>query len=205
MPKDLIYDTETTGIHYGFKSRSPADPHHPHLVQVSALVLDRETDHVSQSLTFIVKPEGWDIPDEATAVHGITTEQALDEGLPEKLVLETLLELWSGGETLPLQRVSHNAPFDRNVIATAIARHYSLQDFNNYELFNSWMSGRDFCTMRESKSIVGARNVKGALKFPTLAETYQHFFGETFDKAHTANADCVAHMNIYRMLTREAA
>jgi DNA polymerase III epsilon subunit-like protein len=191
----IPYDTETTGLHYGFKTKSITDPSHPHLVQLSALVVDTEVNRITQSMNLIVCPDGWEIPPEASAVHGITTEYAEKHGLPEKEVLSIFLALWAGGEAYPLERVAHNALFDKNVIATAIARH-----FGEGELLDTWLSGRDFCTMQTAKPIVQARNKRGALKFPNLMEAHEHFFGETFDRQHTANADVVATYNIYRAL-----
>lgn len=194
----LTYDTETTGLHYGFKTKSLTDPSHPHLVQLSALVVDTELKRVVQSMNLIVHPEAWEIPPETTAIHGITTEFATQWGLAEKSVLDIFLELWSGGEAYPLERVAHNAQFDKNVIATTIARYYGEGD-----LLDTWLAGRDFCTMQSAKPIVQARNKKGALKFPNLIETHEHFFNEGIDRAHTANADVVATMNIYFALQEE--
>ena len=200
----LPYDTETTGLHYGFKSKSLTDPSHPHLVQVSALIVDTETKRVNQSINLVVRPDGWEIPEEAANVHGITTEYAEAWGSAEKSVLDIFLELWLGGLTQPLERIAHNAAFDKNVITTTIARHYG-----QCELLDAWTSGRDFCTMQAAKPIVNAQTKphattgKTRIKFPNLIETYEYFFGEKFDKAHTANADVVATMNIYFALMEE--
>jgi len=199
----LIYDTETNGIHYGFKSKSITDPSHPHLVQISALVVDEKTHYIHQSLNLVVAPDGWDIPEETVQVHGITADWASKWGLPEQRVLETFLELWSGGETLPLERIAHNAAFDKNIIATAIGRY-----FGQGSLLDTWIESRDFCTMQSAKPLVQAQtkpNAQGKtrLKNPKLTEAYEHFFGESYDRAHTANADVVATMNLYFALQEE--
>jgi len=199
----LIYDTETNGIHYGFKNKSITDPGHPHLVQVSALVVDEVDRRIHQSINLVVKPNGWSIPEETVQVHGITESYATDWGLEEQNVLEVLLRLWAGADPLPLERVAHNSEFDKNVIATAIARHFGTGD-----LLDLWLEGRDFCTMRSAKSIVQAQtkpNAQGKtrLKNPKLTEAYEHFFGESYDRAHTANADVVATMNVYFALQEE--
>jgi len=193
----LVYDTETTGIHYGFKSKSLTDPSHPRLVQLSALVVDPVEHRVHQSMNLVVAPDGWEIPPEASAIHGITEEYAAECGLPESLVLDVFLHLWSGGEPNPLERVGHNAVFDKNVIATAIARYYG-----EGELLDAWLDGTDFCTMLSSKNIVQAQtkpNAQGKtrLKNPRLEEAHEFFFGESYDRKHTANADVVATMNVY--------
>jgi len=195
MTTVIVYDTETTSIHYGFKTKSVTDPSHPRLCQIAALVLDVEDKRVRQSMSMIVAPDGWNIPDEVVKIHGITPDYAAEWGLPEKQVLEAFLALWAGGNQRPLERVAHNALFDKNVIATAIARYYGQGD-----LLDTWLAGTDTCTMLTSKPLVQARNVKGAIKNPNLMETYQHFFGEEFDRSHTANADTVATMQIFLAL-----
>jgi len=195
MTTVLVYDTETTGIHWGFKNRSVTDPSHPHLCQIAALVLDVEDKRVRQSMSMIVAPDGWGIPDKAVKIHGISSDYAAQWGLPEKQVLEAFLALWAGGNQRPLERVAHNAKFDRDVIATAIARYYGQGD-----LLDTWLAGTDTCTMLTSKPLVQARNVKGAIKNPNLMETYKHFFDEEFDRSHTANADTVATMQIFLAL-----
>jgi len=189
----LSYDTETTGLH--FKNRGLADPSQPHLVQLSCLLVDAGDKRVVQSLNLVVRPDGWDIPQEAINVHGITNEFAECHGLPEKEVLWIFLQLWATNEPL---RVAHNCAFDDAVISTAIARHYG-----EGELLKAWQAGESYCTMQMSKPIVQARNVRGALKYPKLMEAYSFFFNEEFDRSHSANADAVACMQIYFALTED--
>jgi DNA polymerase III epsilon subunit-like protein len=191
----IAYDTETTGI---FRPNLElTNPGQPHLVSVSALQVQPGTYRVNQSISLLVKPNGCDIPDEAIAVHGITTSKARAEGQDEKHVLTQLLHLWADPANL---RIAHNAEFDKNIIASAIARYYGAG-----ELLKAWLAGSDFCTMKESKSIVNAQtkpNAQGKtrLKNPRLDETFFHFFHETFDNQHSANADAVAVLNIFRAL-----
>jgi DNA polymerase III epsilon subunit-like protein len=41
-------------------------------------VLDTEKRRIESSFSFIAKPDGFSIPDEAAAIHGITTEIDID-------------------------------------------------------------------------------------------------------------------------------
>ena len=70
----LFYDTETTG----FPRPKYLDDHprQPHMVQLAAHLVDLNTGTIIQSIDFIVKPDGWTIPHEATEVHGITRPSA---------------------------------------------------------------------------------------------------------------------------------
>lgn len=186
----LVYDTETTGL--PSKKSSLSAPNQPHLVQLSALLINVDNQRVEQSLNLIVQPTNWTIPDRVAEIHGITTDHARKWGQPLNGVLNAFLNLWTCEEP-PVQCVAHNAQFDRQIIAIEIAR-----EFGEGELLNEWSSiSNDFCTMNLAKPIVGATTKTGALKFPKLQETYKHFFSEEFSNAHSANADCVATMQVY--------
>lgn len=185
----LPFDTETTGLH--FKNRPLADPSQPRLVQVSALQIEEGSNRVIQSLSLIVSPNGWEIPLEAQQVHGISTEFATEFGQPEKQVLDAFLSMWNDQGTL----IAHNSQFDKDVISTAIARHYGA-----CQLLDMWVAAPHYCTMQAAKPIVQARNVRGALKYPKLTEAYEFFFEKELDRAHSANADAVGAFEIYLAL-----
>lgn len=193
--KVAVYDTETTGF-YRPKSWF-LDPSQPRLVQTSVIILDPTDVSVSQSISLIVRPEGWDIPDHVAETHGITTERAKAEGHSESLVLNILLGLWSGPyDNTPLIRVAHNAPFDKGVIACSIARIYGAES----EILKQWLDADDFCTMEAGKEF----RIGGTRRAPSLMKLYTHLFGKEFDKAHSANADTIATMQIFLEMRKQA-
>lgn len=185
----LPLDTETTGLFFKNKPLTAVDQ--PHLVQLSALQIDPQTNRVIQSLSLIVKPDGWVSNPEAEKVHGISTEFATKYGQPEKQVLDTFLSMWQQEDLL----IGFNSQFDKDVISVAIARYYG-----DCELLRVWGTAQHYCCMQSAKPIVQARNVKGALKYPNLREAYQFFFGKELERAHSANADAVAAFEIYLAL-----
>ena len=73
----FFYDTETSGLP-DWKSPSEAE-HQPHIVQAAGAIVDSESRETIASVEWIAKPDGWVIPDEVAAIHGITTERALQE------------------------------------------------------------------------------------------------------------------------------
>jgi DNA polymerase-3 subunit epsilon len=174
----LVFDTETTGLPL-FKEPSEGD-NQPHIVQLAASLVDLDTQKVVQSMDVIIKPDGWIIPDETAAIHGITTEHALAVGIPEKLALEMFLALWAGRI-----RIAHNTTFDNRIIRIATKR------FCSEEAQEQWHAGEYFCTM------VNARKVMPIAKNPTLGEAYQHFTGKELVGAHSALADANACMEVY--------
>ena len=69
----LIFDLETTGI----------DPLHDLPVSAALLELDPGSHDCSESMqTYFLVDPGREIPPAAIAIHGITTEQAREEGVP---------------------------------------------------------------------------------------------------------------------------
>jgi DNA polymerase-3 subunit epsilon len=178
----LFYDTETTGLPL-FKEPSE-HPDQPHIVQLAAALVDTDTRKTVSSIDVIIRPEGWAIPEEMTAIHGISTEYALDVGIYMSDAIKTFINLWNGR-----LRVGHNQSFDARMIR--IAQH-QFGYFTDEEL-DLWKNGEKFCTMYESKPYTQLPKNK----HPKLQEAYMHFFGKEFDGAHSAMADVNACIAVY--------
>lgn len=192
----LAFDTETTGFP-NFKD--PSDhPDQPHIVQLGAILFDLDTREEVSVLDVIIRPTDWVIPDEAAAVHGITTERALAEGIAEVDALTELLTLWGASDETPVPRVAHNRSFDDRIMRIGLKR------FMGVEAADAWKASAGHCTAILSTPIVKCpptEKMKAAKRFhhktPSLTEAYQHFFGEGFDGAHSALADCRACLRVY--------
>ena len=191
----LFFDTETTGI-YNF-NLAASHPSQPHIVQLAAMLCN-EQQEVLGSFNFIVNP-GVEIPEQAAAVHGITTDKARDLGVPPQLamnVFETLL----GYATLV---AAHNTKFDVNVMNAAAWKAAMGGDL-------PWP--QSFCTMEAAAPIVALPPTERMLaagynkpKPPRLEECIQHFFGEKLEGAHDAMTDVRACMRTYFHLKTLAA
>jgi DNA polymerase-3 subunit epsilon len=96
-------DTETTGISV-FEDR---------IVTVFAGVLDTETGTWKDSINLLVNP-GIDIPEGASAIHGITTRVARSFGKEPDSVLADVLDFLDHYRTLPV--VIMNANYDMSLI-----------------------------------------------------------------------------------------
>jgi DNA polymerase-3 subunit epsilon len=183
-----FYDTETTGL--PLFSEPSEDPRQPHIVQIGACLVDLDT---RATLDVIVRPEGWTIPDEVAAIHGITTEHALAVGVPESLAVEMLLEL-TGGRL----RIAHNETFDARIVRIACKRFFEPGQAD------AWAEGLTQCTARLSTPILqlpptakmAAANRRHH-KTPNLREAYQHFTGQPLDGAHNALVDVHGCMAVY--------
>jgi len=115
----LFIDTETTGI--------PADQRAPHTD------LDNWPRIVSVSWAFysapnllhlyryhIIRPDGFTIPNQATQIHGITTERAAADGIALTSALSQLLNDITNYR--PGLLVAHNMAFDRPVLLAEYLR-----------------------------------------------------------------------------------
>ena len=187
----LFYDTETCGIP---DYRSPSDAEHqPHLVEVAALVVDLATRDVVKAFHAIVRPDGWEIPDECIAVHGITNERAAAVGIPEALATELLLELWRPC----VRRVAHNESFDARIVRIASKRHRPAEA-------DPWKVGAAECTAVLTRPVLAlppteaqAAKTSFKTKTPTLSEAHAYYFGDPLAYAHSAIADADACRRIY--------
>lgn len=181
----LFFDTETTGIPV-WKEPSGGE-NQPHIVQLAAHLVDPTGPRIVQSMDVIVRPDGWEIPDEVAEIHGITTEHAASVGIPEPLALRMFLALWGGR-----MRVAHNATFDNRIIRIGTKR------FFDETTIDRWHAGDYTCTGLLSKPIMQLPP-KGryGYKMPKLSEAYQHFVGKDLEDAHTAIADVNACMAVY--------
>lgn len=187
----LFYDSETTGL--PLFSEPSEDPRQPHIVQLGARLVDLGTRRVISTLDVICYPDGWTIPEEVTAVHGISTEHAKRFGVSESLALGLFLELWQSCDV----RIAHNESFDARIICIAQHRHDDAA-------LDAWKEGPSECTAKLSTPIlklpptakmkaVGRAHHKTA----NLAEAYRYFTGREIENAHSALADVDACMAVY--------
>jgi DNA polymerase III subunit epsilon len=187
----LAYDTETTGLPL-WKDPSE-DPRQPHIVQLAAALVDLDTRATIASMDVIVKPDGWTIPDDVAAIHGITTERALQVGIDESLAVDMLLGLWEGRT-----RIAHNESFDARIVRIALKR------FGYDAASDLWKDGKAECTQSLSTPILKlppTEKMKQARRFhhksANLGEAYEFFTGKKLENAHTAMADVQACIAVY--------
>lgn len=182
----LFYDFETSGL--PLFNQPSEHPDQPHIVQLGAQLVNMETRIVVQSLDVIVRPDGWTIPEEVSAIHGITTEMAQDLGVPEGLAVEMLLELWK--PEAPRLRIGHNQQFDARIMRIGLFRHI------DEAMAGKWKEGNAACTQILATPILklpatakmkaaGRNNHKSA----NLREAYEYFTGKPLSGAHNAMVD----------------
>lgn len=188
----FFYDFETTG--FPLFDQPSDDPRQPHIVQAGAALVERETAKVVASINLIARPDGWVIPDEAAEVHGITTEYAARVGMPEPMIVETMLRLWRLADV----RAGHNEPFDARIMRIGLKR------FTDENIADEWKAGPAECTQKLATPIMklpptdkmlaaGRRHNKTA----NLQEAYEFFTGKPLENAHSAMADVLGCMEVW--------
>lgn len=194
----VFYDFETTGF---VDKRAPLNAEHqPHIVQAAAIATDDNGRKVA-SFDVIVRPDGWSIPGQSTAVHGITDAMAHEFGVSEQAALR-LLARFIGKAKL---RVAHNEEFDCAIMKVAASRYYfdpGLDaELKSLPAFCTMQATRDLCRIPPTERMVAAGITE--FKSPRLEEAYRHLFGEEIDGAHDAMVDVTACKRIYEHLKNE--
>ena len=205
MNLGIFYDSETTGLPL-FKEPSE-HPDQPHIVQLAACLVDLDSRKEISSMDVIIRPNGWTIPDEVAAIHGITTAHAEAVGIEEVTAIDIFMALWGAADT----RIAHNEQFDARILRIALKRFFDSPN-EVMPTSDTWKEGKSQCTMTLAKPLCAlppsekmlAKNMKG-FKSPSLGEAYRHFTGCELENAHSAMADVRACMAVFFAIKGVAA
>ena len=177
----LFFDTETTGIPDRNAKWTDDYMGFPHIVQIAWM-------HGCKVESHIIRPDGWEIPEETTAVHGITTEYAKEHGEPFAAVADMFVQDCHEAGLI----CGHNIYFDTSIIKANILRELGREYYDANDVETALYKGKRIDTMRPTIKWVDARKSNGGIKFPNLSDLYARCFpGETFP-AHDALEDVKA-------------
>jgi DNA polymerase III subunit epsilon len=174
----LFFDTETTGLPRNWRAPISDSDNWPRLVQLAWSWYDKE-GNFWESYNYIIKPEGFVIPDEVAKIHRITQERALNEGIS----LEEALEIFSRDVKKADLIVGHNIDFDDKIVSAEL---YRKQKPLILDTVNK------ACTMKLSVDVCKIPSPRGGYKWPNLAELHQFLFQTGFEDAHDAMVDVEA-------------
>ena len=186
----LIFDAETVGTPETMDAPSTDTDNWPRVVQLAWTVVADDVGVSTDVYSFIVRPEGFPIPDEAARIHGITTAQAKKEGYSINQVLGGFYGALRGAHGL----VAHNADFDAPTVGAEFVRALGADPLEPLPTT---------CTMKETTEYCGLVRPGGrGYKWPTLQELHWELFGHGFESAHDAGADVAACASCFRELMR---
>jgi DNA polymerase III epsilon subunit-like protein len=183
----LFFDTETTGVPKSYKAAVTDLNNWPRLVQVAWLITDDEGNEL-KAVEYIIRPNGFAIPQEASRIHGITTENALQNGYELLQVMQEMVVDISNAGTL----IAHNISFDEKIIGAELIR---------VGLDCDLTARTKKCTMQSSTNFCKIPGPYG-YKWPRLDELHMLLFKHGFNNAHSALADVVACSKCYFELKR---
>ena len=176
MEKHILFlDVETTGT--GSSAR---------IVQMAWLVHDIEGNEI-KSQNHIIKPDGFEIPVEATKIHGITTQEAIDGGEDLEMILLQFRKDLICCNLL----VGHNISFDVRMVT---------YEFMRFGMPDKLREIEKVCTMHKSTDYCAIPSSKRYFKKPKLQELHSKLFGDNFEGAHDALADIQATARCYWQL-----
>ena len=176
----LFFDTETTGVPDKSYKWDTDYQNYPHIVQLAWY-----SPMHSAMENHIIRPDGWEIPQETVEIHGITTEYALEHGEPFASVIDMFIQDCAEAPLI----CGHNIHFDTSIVKANILRELGREYYDANDVESALYKGKRIDTMRPSMKWVDARTQSGRLKFPNLTELYSRCFpGETFP-AHDAMED----------------
>ena len=183
----LFFDTETTGLPRNWKAPVSDLNNWPRLVQLAYLFFDSNGNEISGG-DYIIKPEGFTIPVEASRIHGISTERAIEEGKPLLSVLKDFQSMISEAGYL----VAHNMSFDEKIVGAEFLRN---------KMPDSIATKRKICTMQSTTNFCALNGPYG-YKWPKLSELHYKLFRTDFEEAHNAAADIEATARCFWELKR---
>lgn len=173
----LFFDTETTGLPKRWNAPVTDIGNWPRLVQLAWIMCD-PAGQILERHSSVVRPEGFVIPPEASRVHGITTQMALEQGEPLGTVLEQFADKVDEAQAL----IGHNISFDECIVGAEFERLHMMTTLFLKPSYCTMKSGTDYCKLPAKKGF----------KAPRLAELHQVLFGTGFENAHNALADVEA-------------
>ena len=136
----LFVDTETTGLPTD-TSLSPSETDDwPRLVEIAWRTYSKSGQELNATST-LIRPDGFEIPEAATEVHGITTEEAREHGSPLEGALTEFEEEVREADCL----VAHNIAFDRGVL---------LAEYHRTGVDSSLAQLPTLCTMVKGREVV---------------------------------------------------
>jgi DNA polymerase III epsilon subunit-like protein len=192
--KFLVIDTESSGlpIYHDADGKTVAadDPRQPRLASfaLTVLALDEKGDGntVFAPRQYLVRPDGWAMTAEASAVNHLTDDFLMQHGEPVRRLLDLYAAFILDGCVV----VAFNAQHDLKIMRGELRRLYPSEP--GRDLFEQT---KNTCLMRcWAGAKIPKANGKGG--YPQLADVYRYLFGQDIPGQHTALGDCVATAHI---------
>lgn len=171
----VVFDTETTGL----------DTRYARIVTAFVGVIGADGEIV-EAHSWLADP-GVPIPDQAAAVHGVTTEVAQRDGRPASEVVREIHSILQGYLAQGLPVVAYNASYDFSILHHESIRHGLEPLSNPRPIIDPLVIDRKVDTYRKGKR--------------TLQMAAAHYLVR-LDDSHTADADAIAAGRVAQAILR---
>lgn len=171
----VVFDTETTGLDTRFAR-----------IVTSFVGLIDETGAVTQAHSWLVNP-GVPIPEQASAIHGITTDKAVSKGRPAAEAVREIRDVLAGYLSRLVPVVAYNASYDFSILHHEAIRYGIDPIVNPRPIVDPLVIDRAVDTYRKGKR--------------TLQMAAAHYL-VPLDDSHTADADAIAAGRVAQAMLR---
>ncbi len=212
MAHFLFFDIETTGLLKAKRTeidyRKPEQ--FPEIVQISWQLYSYNKKFTRlDTKNYIIKPDGYTIPEESSRIHGITNEIALEKGVDKKEVLEDFVTSLMVNPKTYL--VCHNVEFDVTILFYHLYKHFK-------SVFSKYMETKIpcICTMLDSIELCKLPSVNplkypkknptpnDLYKYPRLSELYKKLFDkEPEGRLHDSSYDVECLVECFKKLAKD--
>jgi DNA polymerase III epsilon subunit-like protein len=174
----LFFNTQTTGFPANYNAPITEGENWPRMVQLAYSLYTAEGKKLDQK-DYIIKPEGYIIPEDAAEIHGITTERAMEEGADLLKVLTEFQQLSFRCTHL----IAHNISYNEKILG---AEYFRKLGRNPLSVLSK------HCTMKNPDVITFCGLppfAYGTYKWPTLSELHHKLFNDEYKETHNAAID----------------
>ncbi|GAA3867488.1 3'-5' exonuclease [Leifsonia kafniensis] len=170
-----VFDLETTGI----------DVETSRIVSATVAVMDA-MGHVTERTDWLVNP-GVDIPEQATAVHKITTQHAVDNGRNAAEAVAEIVAALRVPLELGIPLVAYNAPYDLTLLNREALRYGIAPLVSPTPVIDPLVIDKAVDRYRKGKRTLEAASA---------------FYNVVLDGAHDSGADAIAAGHVAQAIAR---
>ena len=183
----LVFDTTPLSMPKNWKALAEETYAWPRMIHLAWEHFDADSN-IIKSQNILIKPDGYEIPYEGTAKHGVDHDEAVAKGLSVLEVLEKFSEAVKASEYV----IAHNLTFNERIIGAEYIRQ---------NLPNPLISSDNYCLMREATYYCKIPSKTGGYKWPSLSELFKKCFGTGYEGANHADQDVrAAAMCFFKLL-----
>ena len=173
----VCFDTETTGL----------DVQKEHIIQLSLVKFDTDSWQVIDQRDWYILPEGeFSIPAEAEAVHHISKDFLLENGVSLRGVYEELTAFTDGCDMLSYNGNGYDAP----ILYYNLKRLGLKFDFED----RTWYDA----LVLERIHTAGKVDENGERLHNNLTSAYTRYYGHPFEGAHNSLDDVMATIDVFK-------